>query len=225
MLNWPKYSIEVAESDFKQLNINNCVAPNLPVEFLALRKALIKKRDEVFDAHDFDNGIGSKEKYSFDLLYGLEIYELLLNEFNMANRVLTDDDVWRYLSVKIIPDVVHSRSEFKAVNYYQMPRRNWLKRIWWYIHVSWQGSKETTYEILKNNTTDTIMQLVERPGLGFNLEVYREIMKQYAFCNDTSRQKLRQVMILNTARIKTIFPELVCGGIPEYVAKLYEEIS
>lgn len=223
MLNWPSYGIERAEKDFQQLTVGNSIHPQLSQEFQELREVLIIKRDEVFDRYMLDQGI--KEKYVFDLNYGLAIYEVLKNEFNLDNRTASNDDVWRYISVKVIPDVVHSRWNFNEDHFYKMSRRIWLKQIWWYINLSWCGDADSTYTILKNNTTDTILNLVERPGLGYNKELFREIMKQYASCNDESRVLLRKVLVLNTARIQLISPELIEGGIEKYVQDLFEAVD
>ena len=85
-------------------------------------------------------------------------------------------------------------------------RRIWLKTIWWYVHLSWQNNINETYNILINNTTDTILQLVERPGLGYNVELYRELMKQYNNYEDSSRNLFRTVLKLNTAQMLTTVP-------------------
>lgn len=103
----------------------------------------------------------------------------------------------------MIPDIVHARWGMNASHFYQTSRRIWLKTIWWYIHLSWQNSIDETYKILIGNTTDTILQLVERPGLGYNVELFREIMKQYANYSDSSRNLFRTVLKLNTAKILT----------------------
>ena len=223
MLNWPSYGIERASKDFQKLTVGNSINPELTKEFQELRDVLIEKRDEVFDKFMLDQGI--KEKYIFDLNYGLAIFEVLKNDFNLDNRVASNDDVWRYLSVKVIPDIVHSRWNFNEDHFYKMSRRIWLKQIWWYINLSWCGNKDNTYSVLKSNTTDTISNLVERPGLGYNIELFREVMKQYPLQNDDSRLILRKVLVLNTARVKMISPELIEGGIERYVQNFYEAVD
>ena len=97
------------------------------------------------------------------------------------------------------------------------------QRLWWYIHICWDGSEEATYELIKNNTTDTIQGLIERPGIGYYVDVYREIMKRYKDYQD--RNLFRRVMKLNTARLMTTSPELVDGGIEAYVEDLFKKAS
>src|SRR5699024_11798367 len=103
------------------------------------------------------------------------------------------------------------------------PRRIWLKTIWWYIHLSWYKNKSETYDILKDNSTDTILQLVERPSLGYYIDLYREIMYQYYKTGNSDRDLFRRVLKLNTARIVSTSPELLDGGLVIYVAKLFED--
>ena len=146
----------------------------------------------------------------------------LRKDDDFSNRVAANDEIWRFLSIKVIPDIVHARWGMNASHFYQTSRRIWLKTIWWYIHLSWQNSIDETYKILIDNTTDTILQLVERPGLGYNVELFREIMKQYANYSDSSRNLFRTVLKLNTAKILTTSPELVDGGIEKYVDSLFK---
>lgn len=224
MINWESiiYDINKASKDFEKIQVKSTsIEPiNLRNEFIELREKLIKARDDIFEAYDLDKV--NKLEYSFDLLFGLELYQILNEDIGFTNRVATNDDVWRYLSICVIPDIVHSRWSLNADHFYKISRRIWLKTIWWYIHLSWRGNAKDTYEILKNNTTDTILQLVERPGIGYYTEVYRELMYQYTNYEDKSRNLFRRVLKLNTARLITMSPELVEGGIPAYVSDLFK---
>ncbi|MEB7852929.1 hypothetical protein BUY92_10160 [Staphylococcus equorum] len=225
MINWDNinYDLGKATKDFAYLSVESKgIVPIKPFdEFLSLREELIAIRDEVFDELGLDNV--NKLGYTFDLAFGIKIYKLLNSEIGFNNRVAVNDDVWRYLSIKVIPDIVHARWEFNDSHFYKDTRRIWLKTIWWYIHLSWQGNEEDTLKILKNNSTDTIMQLVDRSGIGYNIELYREIMKEYQNYND--RKLFRRLLILNVARILTMSPDLVEGGIERYVKDLYESVK
>lgn len=222
MLVWPSYSLTQAEKDFNNLSVDNMTDIQLPADFNNLRNQLIEARDIIFEKYNFDDGIQGNEKHLFDLELGLEMYEILRP--HIENRDIYPDDIWRYLSVKVIPDIVHVRWGLNEDRFFRLSRRIYLKQIWWYIHLSWNTNKEKTFEILKNNTTDTILNLVERPGLGYHIEMYREIMRYYSTIEDSSRDILRRVMVLNTARLKTISPELVDGGITGYVDKLFKDV-
>lgn len=227
MISWNNlnYDVNKAGSDYEKLSVNSTSMEwtNLPSEYQDLRQKLIEARDRLFDEHDFDNA--NKLEYNFDLLFGLELYSILDSDEGFTNRTATNDDVWRYLSVKVIPDIVHSRWSNNEDRIYKLSRRIWLKTIWWYVHLSWRGNVGETYEILKNNTTDTVQQLVERPGIGYYTEMYREIMLQYSWYEDKSREMFRQVLKLNTALIMSTSPELVAGGINGYVKMLFETVN
>jgi len=225
MINWNniRYELSSAERDFANLKVGvKTIEPiNVKDEFKVLRNSLIAIRDNLFENHNFDNI--EKLDYEFDLLFGLKLYSVLNEKVGFNNRVASNDDVWRYLSICMVPDIVHARWGLKADHYYKMPRRIWLKKIWWFIHLSWMGDEESTYDILKTKTTDTILQLVERPGIGYNIPLYREIMKQYDLYEDKDRKLFRKVLILNTMRIVTTSPELSEGGIEGYVAGLFKD--
>ncbi|MGY4105529.1 hypothetical protein ACWOA0_07930 [Ignavigranum ruoffiae] len=223
MFKWPSYSFSEAANDMQVINTQNMIEVHLSDDFMELRNELIDARDEVFDKYGFDSGLN--KKYMFDLEFGLRLYQILQGKID--NRTASLDDVWRYLSIKVIPDVIHARHGRDENRYYKNSRRIYLKQIWWYIHISWLGNFQDTFEILKRNTTDTVQSIVERPGLGYNVPLYREIMKQYAkYANENNSDRiiLRRVMKLNTARIKLISPELYPNGISAYVNSLFNDV-
>ncbi|MBG9982133.1 hypothetical protein HZY86_03305 [Aerococcaceae bacterium DSM 111020] len=223
MIKWNNldYSYTSAENDFKLLNITSkSVTPiDQTPEFQALRMKLIQARDEVFENFGLDTA--DKLDYQFDLSFGLKLYKIFQEDKDFNNRFASSDDIWRFISIKIIPDIVHSRHDLKADYFYKNPRRIWLKRIFWYIHLSWAGDEISTFNRLKNNSTDTIQNLVERPGLGYHVDLYREIMKQYR-ANGHNVDLFRRLMKLNTAREVVFMPEFYQGGLVGYVRDLFE---
>lgn len=224
VINWYnlRYEYSAAERDFNKLQVfTHSVGPiKIRDDFKLLREQLIRARDEVFETHKLDGS--EKLDYTFDLAFGLKIYEILNGQLGFTNRVASSDDVWRYLTICVIPDIVHSRWGLHDERFYKSPRRIWLKTIWWYIHLSWKENINETYQLLSENTTDTIQQLVERPGIGYHIDLYREIMRQYNFYLDPTRNVFRSVLKLNTARLLTTSPELVENSIESYVKDLFE---
>ena len=81
-----------------------------------------------------------------------------------------------------------------------------------------------TYRILENNTTDEVVQLVERAGsAGYRVDVCRVLMKYYYLNRSKYDNKIfRKVMVLNTARSKVVEPTLVNGGAIGYVKELFD---
>lgn len=220
-----KYTLSTAEKNFTKLNTSHFMNYEVSPECRELRDDLVGIRDKVFDENEFDKL--EKLGYDFDLTFGLELYELLNRKYHFKLRHASSNEIWRMLQVEIIPDIVFSRWGFNDNRFYKANRRLWLKTLWWYIHLSWNNDKISTFSILENNTTDTIMQLVERPGLGYNTKLYREIMKKYSensTDDNDSRYMFRRVLILNTARISTISPELSENGIEGYVDGLYKDV-
>ena len=138
MINWENLNCDInkASKDFEKLKVKSTsIEPINPRnEFIELRQKLIKARDNIFEAYNLDKV--NKLDYPFDLLFGLEVYQILNEDIGFANRVATNDDVWRYLSIYVIPDIVHSRWSLNADHFYKISRRIWLKTIWWYIHLS-----------------------------------------------------------------------------------------
>lgn len=227
MINWESihYDIGAATRDFNKLSCNaSSMSPITPRRDLTqIRQDLIDARDKIFVDYQFDDA--NKLDYQFDVLFGLKLYQTLNEFIGFTNRISTNDDVWRYLSICVVPDIVHSRWGLNQDHFYNQPRRIWLKSIWWYIHLSWIGSEDATYGLLKNNTTDTLLQLVERPGIGYYIDLYRELMLQYSKHEDKSRELFRRVLKLNTAQLITTSPELVKGGIESYVSNLFNAME
>ena len=155
--------------------------------------------------------------------------------FNL--RAAANDDFWRYLSIKVIPDVVAERWEYdNESHYWSKPARIWLRSIWWYVHLSWQGDMQTTAKVLEAPcfTTDSILNLEERTGRkGTFINVYRYIMYYYShipqqildeYNKNTKTQQddlFRIVMKLNTAKVMVVDPALYLGGEKEYVRSLF----
>lgn len=172
--------------------------------------------------------------YLQDLYFALYLHKTLA-KYGFSLRMASNDKVWMYLCVRIFPDIVYQRFStdgqgIPVDHYWRKSRRIYLKTLWWYIHLSWQegidleDSYKKTFEILKNNSTDEILNLVERSGReGYRVDVYRCIMAEYATSKLRKSVKLllRKVMVLNTARTALVEPALAKGGVEGYVKELY----
>ena len=190
-------------------------------------------RAEVVKVFNDNKGISD---YEVDLKVGLCLYEHLSLENGFTNIVANDDDIWRYLSCKVFPDITHKRypptdkdvqdgHRLNTKRFYSHTRRIWLKTLWWYIHLSWQGTQETTYSILKHFGTDTISDLYERPGKGYRLNLYRELMRQYSSINNKSSSLFNEVQKRNLVNCRTVEPALTEGSEEGYVSRLLKELS
>lgn len=229
MIDWNiNYSLGAADADFQKIKVKiEEVTPiDLNDDWMALREELIGARDSIFEEYGFDRS--QKLEYSFDVLFGLKLFQILNKQSGFGLRQASDDNIWRFLSVRVVPDVVHSRFNLSEDHYYRMSRRIWLKTIWWYVYLAWTGEENSTWELLKHDTTDTILQLVERPGLGYYRNVDHEILIQITkYRKDGGSDAttiFREVLKLNTARLTTTSPELIDGGVQAYVKSLYDSV-
>lgn len=226
-------SISKAREEFQKIQFEDYANyfDTLPNEYKEIRNSLI----------DFNMEIEIKE-YLKDLDFGLYLYEYFLSKpwFNLS--LAANYDFWRYICIKVVPDIIYIRHKDIPSYYYEKNVRMYIPTLWWYIHMSWQGDKNSTYNVLLNNSTDTIQSLVERPGKkGVHLETYRSIIKYfsnvdkkyrtykkeiYNYKNEVFIEKdyilFRQVMVLHTAKSLVINPDLYNGGPEAYVEMLFK---
>ena len=163
--------------------------------------------------------------YQVDLFFGLQLYVILNSKYGMNIRTASNSGMWRFLSVCVVPDLVKIRYGIDHPDrFWKKPRRIWLRVLWWYIHLSWQGNLVETNRILKDNSTDEILQLVDRCGrTGYRVDLYREIMKKFSEFDISKRKRIqlfRKIMVLNTARVQVLEPELTVNGCGGYVDRL-----
>ncbi|MDC0322702.1 DUF6339 family protein [Verrucomicrobiales bacterium] len=160
-----------------------------------------------------------------DNALGLQLYDSILSLDNgFTLRQAADNGVWRRLALQVVPEHVRSRWPEKNGSqreqyFWKGSSRLWMKSIWWYCHLSWQGDRESTADVLENGTTDTRSALVERPGPGgFRVELCREIMKRLA--DIPNEDAFRKIMKLNTAKVRLVEPEFYRGETAGYVDNL-----
>lgn len=174
-----------------------------------------------------------KMTYLLDLRVGIKLYELMPPGKNFTVIQANDDDIWRYISVKVMPDITYKRYPDPAkgdirINqkrFYAHTRRIWLKTLWWYIHLSWQGTASRTFEILRDNGTDNINKLIETPGRGYRLSLFRSMMKEYHNTRPHLVEDFRAFTKLNNAKCVSVEPELTSGGVAAYAQTLLAEVS
>lgn len=180
----------------------------------------------------------SDAKYYIDVHLGLLLYEYLWSIPEFSLRVAANDGFWRYLSLKVAPDVVAQRwGKDNDDHYWSKPTRIWFRSIWWFVHLSWQGNFEDTKKVLETSffTTDTILNFEERNGRkGTCVDAYREIIKCYSSIPESTIKKFgsrkkgnsddlfRVVMKLNTAKMMVMEPALCLGGEKAYAKGLFE---
>ena len=174
-----------------------------------------------------------KEKggYEVDVRIGLCLYGELSKKNGFTNVLANADDIWRYLSCIVFPDITNlryppsktDRNEGHRLNtkrFYLHTRRIWLKTLWWYIHLSWQGTENSTYKVLKDYGTDTISDFIERPGKGYRLALYRSLMKEYSKVDTKSANLFNRIQKQNLVNCRNVEPALTEGAELGYVKRL-----
>lgn len=222
-MKWISMSIGDANKAFENIENGVLMSQDLNDDYQTLRTAMISKYNEILNETELtDEGL-VKNKYAFDVEIGALLYEVL-EDFQITMYEINDIGVWRYLSLVVVPEITLIRFGVHADRFYTNPRRLYLRTHWWYIYLSFQETMEETKNYLKGNTTDTVVQLVERAGRdGYNLELYREIIKRYPEYRSLTIEGLfRKVMKLNTSKILVVEPALYKGGVEAYVKDLYE---
>lgn len=235
-MEWQELTKFECDELFETIDFNNVELEDK--QYRKLRFSLLNKYEDVLE--EIDKGIYSgelqlsKKKYYIDCLFGIELYQIL-KAFKFKNHDANNNDIWRFLSMKVIPDLVHERYGNKAARFYAIPNRIWLKTIWWYVFLSLQVTKneenkniidyDATKKILMCFDTDYIMQIVDRAGSdGYRVKLNRLLVKKLYENISLSNSKnrfYRKIMILNTARLKVIDPNLYDGGINGYVNDLF----
>lgn len=174
--------------------------------------------------------VQSGQKYVTDYKFGFALVKELSKE-GFGTREAANDDIWRFLSLCVIPDIVAKRwGKAAEIRYYKQSGRIWLKTIWWYIYLSWNGSEADTRKIIEKNSTDQILQLVDRVGKkGYFVSAYRKIMYYYWMAREkdpsVGEDQFRRVMTLHTALCKSVDPEFVGNGPDDYAKMLFHSIG
>lgn len=223
-----------AEEIMRSANGNTSIlAQGLPPSYEKLKRDLQYRYFIMTNELEKTNQL-ERKKYQVDYNFGLILYELIFKHFgdDLSMRVLSNNDFWIYLSVRVIPNVVAQRWGIENhTRYYEMDRRIWLSNLWWYVHLSWQGSLEDTRKILEIMNTDTILNLVERPSKeGYDTSLTRSIMNHYyrwridKKSNASKRDVFRVLLVQNTLYLNTIEPGSF-NDIDDYVKFLFESIG
>ena len=178
----------------------------------------------------------ARKMYPIDVEVGLDVYDYLSrNGFTAVEA--SDDDIWRFISIKVFPDLTYlrypdpekeTREQGGRINrkrFFSHTRRIWIKTLWWYVHLSWQGSVNATRAVLADNGANIISHFIETPGKGYRVDLYRTLMRYYADREDKGDKLFRSVAKLNGAECRNIEPALLPGGVAEYCYVLFGKVQ
>lgn len=207
------------DSDFTSIDWSN----QLDSDYLDIRNYLVEKYNELKQS-------GYKD-YQLDYRFSLLFYDFFHRKEWMTDRIAADYEFWRYIALKVMPDLVFDRFGVEDdKHYYAKGLRIWPYTLYWYAHLSWQGNIESTDRILSSTRccSDTILNLVERPGRnGTYIDLYRSLMFYFVNSNPTKGvdniKLFRSIMKLALAKPQVIDPDLYSGGPCEYAKEIVQE--
>ena len=167
--------------------------------------------------------------YRIDLTVGLSLYDFLRE--NGFNQIYSEtDEWWRFVSIKLCPDLTYMRYprdektgvRINRKRFFDHTRRIWLKTLWWYVHLGWQGDVDTTKRVLEKLGTDAISQMIERPGRAYRPDVFRVLAAKRAeeadWCDAKAFQK---VMARHSIFNGSFEPSLYEKGIVGYANRIF----
>lgn len=221
-MSFPTLNLRLSQRCFEDLvKDSNFVPDKISSEMEKLRQQLLA----LVPIYDSSSGSGASGPGAYDMRVGLALYRLL-GEAGMDIRTAADDDWWRFLSLRVLPDFVKARwDSAPAVRFWKGRSRIWLRAMWWTVHLTWHGNEENTRKVLEGVTTDTVVQLVERPGKGgFRVDLTRRIFRMRRM-RKPSQDQFRAIMKLNTAQILLKEPLLCEGGLFGYVDGLFADVG
>lgn len=179
-----------------------------------------------------------EKSYMLDIELGIKFYEFINNEKDFDDIYGSNYNFWRYIAVFDIPNIVADRFGIDSKDhFYKKTTRVYPYVLYWYINLSWQGNAQDTLNVLRYNSTDEILQLVERPSkIGINLSFYRLLMKEYSNPKyDTLKKSItakanslnktntlfRMIMTKHINKLVVFRPEFYEGGIEGYIKMLF----
>lgn len=230
-MEWEKWNKTISEEYYNDmLQESNSLSAHYSSKYQNLRILIMKAYKESLEELGILSSqlIEYKNVYKFDCIFAIKLYSIFLNEeYQIKERIASNDGVWRYIQLCVVPEIIEDRWGINNIDrYYKISRRLYLKILWWYVYLSWNDNLEETKKIIMDdvNTSDTLAQLVERSGRnGYRVELYRAIMKKKVE-KKINTDEFRKIMVLNSARVKVINPYLVNGGINEYVDNLIKDV-
>lgn len=231
------YKIENSLSKVQNQYKSYCENKNIQEDYLddnykKLRSYLIGRSNEYISS--------GLQEYDYDLMLALDLFEFLEAQKDFTHIFRSSVEFWRYLSVYVIPDIIEKRwgcgLEDKYENhFYKKSVRIYPYTLYWYIYLTWCGSREKTYQMLKDASDDEILNLVERPSrIGINVELMRLFNKRFFAIPKQKRKILinkkrislyRVLLKKNTGKLLVYRPEFYPNGIEGYIDMLFEGVE
>ncbi|MBA1290990.1 hypothetical protein [Pseudomonas japonica] len=221
-MSFPTLNLKLSQRHFDEMVKSGVFSPDLPNSQMETIRRQLFAMVSMYDATAKGDASGPG---AYDMRVGLALFQVLAGA-GLDIRSAADDGWWRFLSLKVLPDLVKSRWDgAPPVRFWKGRSRIWLRAVWWTIHLTWQGTEEDTRKVLEDVTTDTVVQLVERPGKGgFRIDLTRMIFRLRRL-RKPSQDQFRAIMKLHTAQIMLKEPTFCEGGLFGYVDGLFADVG
>lgn len=223
-MKWEEYN--KAQSEIAYNNYLEGTNVTISLEYHNLKMELEKAWNETKDEVE-NMKCGSREKYCEDIIFGSKVYEIFSKEpYKIGIREASNDNFWRYIQISVVPNIIKERWGDNPDRFYALSRRLYLRIIWWFVFLAYDGTLEKTKKLLlsENFTSNTLAGIVERSGQnGYRFEVINSFIKKMSELN-VPDSEFRKLAVLNSARLKAVNPYLYDGGINKYNEDLINEI-
>lgn len=246
-MNWERMDRKDAREFYQKLKTDktflyelteSLTHPDMGEPYTSIRNRLKARFRDAVEITERKEQVTRSREYSIDLDMAEEIYAVM-SEYGLTVRDAADEGVWIYLSVKVIPDIILDRFKLSGIplahedRFYANSRRIYPMMLWWYYYISYQQDGENpiqaTRQILINNQSDDISQLVERAGSGgYPINIYKQIMVEYArrlIDDRKSDDLLSRALKLNIVQMQSLEPELMYDGLEAYVCDLFDKVE
>ncbi len=223
-MDWLRLNKAKSKKCFDEMNEKSKFDSSCEESYDELKSDIFKEFYETLRELKIEVNNVKNRAYEVDYIFGIKLYKLMTFKYKISENEAGNDDVWRYIQLKVCPQIIKYRYGINEDRYYKESRRMWLKTLWWYVYLAWKDNEETTKKILSENTTDTILNIIDRTGTyGYRRELFNEILYKKYLYKVTDRDQFRKIMTLNTMKVQVIDPFLVNGGIEKYVEELFVE--
>lgn len=192
-LNWPGFDPTSLPDEARFASTGGSAVD--PLQLRELRTGLVSVAEEF----GFGTEGARATQAKFDASMGAWLVQHPLLKTGEALR----DDVWSFVGVVVAPDIVQWRFG-KSRQRYVGGIRNTFQRLWMRARVLDRGEAvQDRWGLLDNLTEDALVQITERPSIGADAILSRELAEAWVRANDRlGRSQMEDVMRLAILRLR-----------------------
>ena len=204
----------------------------LPLGTKVKEDELQKLRDNIINFVDTEKleDLAANRKTKFDIKLGLKLLEWI----DISPAVASEPEIWAYLNIILIPDVIKLRweKEDKVINrerYYDKSR-NYLGKLWWGAYLSTKEDDKLFEYIKEHDEFDTFFDRANSRGYnGYINIVYKVFDDKWEVIKDIIKQErtlfFREVIIRICKKFAYLnFYALTEENLKEITEKIIDEL-